>query len=878
MTGPSHLVAALAARYRIERELGAGGMATVYLADDLRHERKVAVKVLRSELSATIGAERFLREIRIAAQLQHPHILPLLESGEAGGFLYYVMPFVEGQSLRDRLNRQGELPVPEAVKLIAEIVDALAYAHGRGVVHRDIKPDNIMLSGRHALVMDFGVAKALSEASGKNQVTTAGVALGTPAYMAPEQAAADPLLDHRVDIYAVGVMAYELLAGRPPFVAATPQQVLAAQVTQVPEALSKHRPGISPALEQTVMRCLAKRPADRWQSAEELLLQLEPLLTPSGGMTPTGTRPIAAWRPGPSRLKWLIGASALGILAVFLWVWTQVSAGRIPTIVPDTRQLTVTGNADSPQISPDGTRMAFATRRCEPGGRCVFDLVVQDINGAGTVTLVQGALWLGRIEWTADQRYLAFEGDWGPGRWGVYLVPTLGGPSRFLGCCHGGLLGNSDTAVVGKLPTPTDSSEWVRFVTVADGIVHDSLPFPRRVGLQPSPDGRWIALTSLRVAIPTLYLMSRDGRIVDSMPWPGFQVAWTPDSRSVLGLVEQGGISNVVRYWLRGERFDPRGDTLIRQLASVGRWSVSRNGVFAYASGPTRNTVWALSRSSPSSMQFSSRALLTSTVRLVADLSPDGSRVLVGRVVPPELLRGQLSIIPFDSGAEIPMGPPFVLNDAFGWSWDGRGSAVLTNAFGGDSTQRIFALDPASSRRTLIGESLNSPVGQWTPLPSGGIAVIARSQKEIRLVGAGGHDSLIRVPQEVGRVESVAGSPDGTSLITVGWSPEDSIVVTSVSRQTGVFRRLAAFVAYYPGGQPYVLPDGTVQVPILESAETLIWYRVNLASGRSVRLGSLPYGPAYYTMSLNGLRIVALTFDHRTDVYEVRNFADILKR
>src|SRR5690606_10508228 len=237
LTVPARLSEALADRYAFERELGQGGMATVYLADDIRHQRKVAIKVLRPDLAATIGPDRFFREIRIAAQLQHPHILPLLESGEAAGYLFYVMPYVEGQSVRERLARSGELPVHEAVRLLTEIVDALSYAHARGVGHRDVKPDNVMLSGRHALVMDFGVAKAVSEASGRNQLTTAGVALGTPAYMAPEQAAADPNLDHRVDIYAVGAMAYELLAGRPPFVGGTPQQVLAAHVTQAPEPL-----------------------------------------------------------------------------------------------------------------------------------------------------------------------------------------------------------------------------------------------------------------------------------------------------------------------------------------------------------------------------------------------------------------------------------------------------------------------------------------------------------------------------------------------------------------------------------------------------------------------------------------------------------------
>ena len=305
---------ALAGRYTIERELGAGGMATVYLAQDVKHHRKVAVKVLRPEIATTMGADRFSREIAVAAELQHPHILPLLDSGEADGFFYYVMPFVEGQSLRDRLAHHGELPVHEAVKVLIEVVDALAHAHAHGVVHRDIKPDNVMLSGRHALVTDFGVAKAVSEATGAHNLTSVGVALGTPAYMAPEQAAADPHLDHRVDLYAVGVLGYELLTGRPPFAGRTPQETLAAHVTQQPEPVTKHRPEISPALAGVLMKCLAKRPADRWQSADELLAQLEPLSTPSSGITPTGTQPF--WITQPGRRPWSTVVAAAALLLV----------------------------------------------------------------------------------------------------------------------------------------------------------------------------------------------------------------------------------------------------------------------------------------------------------------------------------------------------------------------------------------------------------------------------------------------------------------------------------------------------------------------------------------------------------------------------------
>jgi serine/threonine-protein kinase len=309
---PSPLQAALSDRYRLERELGAGGMATVYLAEDLKHHRKVAVKVLRPDLAASLGPERFLREIEVAANLTHPHILPLHDSGAVDGFLYYVMPYIDGESLRARLNRVGELPVPEAVRILREVVDALACAHAQGVVHRDIKPDNVMLSGRHALVMDFGVAKAVSEATGRQTITTLGVAIGTPAYMAPEQVAADPHIDHRADIYAVGVLAYELLVGRPPFTGATPQQVLAAHVTAAPEPVNAHRPAVPASLALLVMRCLEKKPADRPQTAEELLPVLDVLTTTSGS-----TAPVAARSPKRRQAVTIAGL----VLAALAGVW-----------------------------------------------------------------------------------------------------------------------------------------------------------------------------------------------------------------------------------------------------------------------------------------------------------------------------------------------------------------------------------------------------------------------------------------------------------------------------------------------------------------------------------------------------------------------------
>jgi tetratricopeptide (TPR) repeat protein len=303
-------------------------MSRVFLAEETRLGRQVVIKVLPPEMGAGVSADRFEREIQLAARLQHPHIVPLLTAGAAGDLLYYVMPYIQGESLRVKLTREGELPVAEAARVLREVVDALAYAHRNGVVHRDIKPDNILLADGHAVVTDFGVAKALeggqSEGrSGGSTLTSLGVALGTPTYMAPEQAAADPHIDHRADIYSVGVLAYEMLAGQPPFSAPTPQAMLAAQITQAPEPLAVRRPACPPLLSGAIMRCLEKRPADRWQSAAELVPQLESGTTPSGGMPPTGAEPAissgteaAIRRAHPARVALLFLAASAVVLGV----------------------------------------------------------------------------------------------------------------------------------------------------------------------------------------------------------------------------------------------------------------------------------------------------------------------------------------------------------------------------------------------------------------------------------------------------------------------------------------------------------------------------------------------------------------------------------
>ena len=266
-TSLERIQSALAPRYLVRRELGAGGMAVVYLAEDPRHGRQVAVKVMRPELAAALGPERFLREIRIAARLRHPHIVPLYDSGEADGLLYYVMPYVEGESLRDRLRRERQLPVDEALGIAREVADALAHAHEHELIHRDIKPENILLEGGHALVADFGIARAVGSAATTQVTTATGLAIGTPAYMSPEQALGDTAVDARSDIYALGCVLYEMLAGEPPYTGPTPQAIMARQLAEPVRSLRIVRDAVPDLLERAVMRALARVPADRFRSA-----------------------------------------------------------------------------------------------------------------------------------------------------------------------------------------------------------------------------------------------------------------------------------------------------------------------------------------------------------------------------------------------------------------------------------------------------------------------------------------------------------------------------------------------------------------------------------------------------------------------------------
>ncbi|HEY7635432.1 MAG TPA: protein kinase [Gemmatimonadales bacterium] len=401
----AHLTTALADRYRLERELGQGGMATVYLAYDLRHDRKVALKVLRPELSAILGAQRFLGEIKTTANLQHPHILSLFDSGEAEGLVFYVMPFVEGESLRARLIREKQLPVDDAVRIAREVADALDYAHRHGVIHRDIKPENVLLHDGRALVADFGIALAAARSEGGSRMTETGMSLGTPAYMSPEQAMGEREITAKSDVYALGCVLYEMLTGEPPFTGPTAQAIIARVMTEEPRSVTMQRKTVPPHVEAAVLTALSKLPADRFATAAQFGEALArpgatTVVLPSGRVRAVGSRRSRVRARALAALPWVLALLAV-VGAGLAWRERALQGGTTWRYVAFGPELTPATVGAPLALSPDGSALAVVDNT--PGGRIWLKR-----RGALRPTPIPGTENGGFPTFSPDGQWLAF--------------------------------------------------------------------------------------------------------------------------------------------------------------------------------------------------------------------------------------------------------------------------------------------------------------------------------------------------------------------------------------------------------------------------------------------------------------------------------------
>ncbi len=589
------LESALANRYAIERELGSGGMATVYLAQDIKHERQVAVKVLRPELAAALGSERFLREIKIAANLQHPHILPLFDSGETDSFLYYVMPYVQGESLREKLNREKQLPIDEAVRLTTEVAEALYYAHERNVIHRDIKPENILLHNGSAMVADFGIALAVQQAGG-SRLTETGLSLGTPQYMSPEQATGERDVDARSDVYALGCVLYEMLAGEPPFTGPTAQAVIAKVLTGDPEPLQTVRRATQRHVVATVHTAIARLPADRFASAADLRAALA---NPNFGA-------YHEFEGTPRTIRsWVLTAAglAVGLLLGFL----LRSSGGEPSTGPLAAHLQVNLppgvslplDSDYPvlAVSPDGTRLIFVGE--EDGRRQLYSRLLTD-SESRPIGGTEGAL---APFFSPDGEWVAFFSGWM-----LLKVAAAGGaPARIHGATPEGVSRGaawvSDTTLVfafsanSGLVTGTISEGRVGGIAEWDSLTSASMPaaWPTLVSGQTdvvfarSPagdaDDTHIALFSLE---------SGEARtLINGAIGPRY----SPTGHL---LFARGSVLHAIEYDpARGETTGPEREVLSGVAAGspgVSHYAVGGGGVLAYVAGkaipPEFELVW----------------------------------------------------------------------------------------------------------------------------------------------------------------------------------------------------------------------------------------------------------------------------------------------
>jgi Tol biopolymer transport system component len=690
------LNAALSGRYTIERELGAGGMATVYLAHDIRHHRKVAVKVLRPELSAILGAERFLAEIKTTANLQHPHILSLFDSGEADGTVFYVMPYVEGESLRDRLKREQQLPIDEAVRIAREVLDALDYAHKQGIVHRDIKPENILLHGGHAMVADFGIALAASRSDGGTRMTETGMSLGTPHYMAPEQAMGERVITNKADVYALGCVLYEMLVGEPPFTGGSAQAVFARVLTDEPRSLTLQRKTIPLNVADAVRTALHKLPADRFASARDFA---DALGKTDFVAATTRARPVAGvtgagnWRNRTfAALPWAVAIIGVGA-AVASWLQRPPQPASHQRIVlwKGSGLGNITYNL---AISPDGRTIAF----------------VDTVGGQRQLWLKEGRqLEPKPLTGTAGARGPVFSPD---GEWIAFIadgkvrkVPRLGGSPTTLADS-----GNTVTQAIAWMDDGTvvfsDQRYRLRSVSLDGGPVRRPTADTATrgvVALSPLPGGRGVLATMCTPGCRDVDLQAFDFRTgVARRLGDEIVRGWYTPHGDVVFVRRDGGVF-AAPFDLDELAFTTAPVPVLDGVSSNSGnpdFALSSSGTVIYIRGPGRDVgetfvpVWVdrTGRSTPVDADWSFESRGSGLA-----LSPDGKRVAVavigGRDIDiwvKQLDRGPVMRLTFGGTNERPR-----------WTADGR-SLLFVSRHNGNEDIRMRRADGTGAEQVVL--------------------------------------------------------------------------------------------------------------------------------------------------------------------------------
>ncbi len=859
-TPSSRISTALSGQYRLEDEIGAGGMATVYLAQDLRHDRRVAVKVLRPELAAVIGAERLLAEIKLTDNLQHPHILPLFDSGEADSFLYYVMPFVEGESLRDRLNREKQLPVAEAIRIASEVASALDYAHRHGVVHRDIKPENILLHDGRALVADFGIALAASKASG-TRMTETGMSLGTPHYMSPEQAMGEREITARSDVYALGCVLYEMLTGDPPFTGSTAQAIVARVVTESPRPLLPQRHTIPPHVEAAVLTALEKLPADRFASAAQFAEALA---------NPTATRPTARTLAQPaagtgaplrSRLTdpvvlglAAVAVGALGLAAMQLRRPVErprLAPVRFVYAGPDSAE--VTSNYPWPAaISPDGGTLIYSVQ--QPGGApMLYFRRMDQLEGRP----IPGTLTASQPLFSPDGEWVAFE--LGRKEWKVRLDGSAPATIADGGGNNGADWTTKDELIVGS----TDVRHGLSRVSVAGGeleeFTHPDSAKGEQDHLWPiaTPDGGAVVFTLWTGALGTarLAMASVEGGPVVPLGLKGIRPLRVLDGTLVY-LQADGAVMAVpvdaARKRLTGKPV-PVLDPVPVTAALNGNSAifVSNGGALVTGLSARLSTLTWIGRDGASRQIGRERRNFSA-----ARLSPDGRRIAV---ILSEGQRRDVWIYDLDTGTLSRLTTDESVTSAT-WSADG---ARVIYAAQGNGAQGVWA-------QSIGGAAAPEKLAEISGLASqADIAPDGRSLLVQVSIATGWN--LQRIAVDSTHAVS-AFAPTKADVLAPRLSPDGrwAATVSNESGATEVYVRsypdaaVKAQVSVGGGGAPVWSADGTHLYYI--SGTAIVEARLATSPGlrvvsrdtafRNIRNGVGPFYQANYDVSRDGSRVV----------------------